>query len=83
MLFEVDGATVSNQVVIAREAAATARAQVAVAEANVAKAEAVARKAALDAGRFERLHAEARVSDNERERADTARSPPQVSPPRR
>ena len=48
-LFAVDSATVSNQVVIAREAAATARAHVAVAEANVAKAEAVARKAALDA----------------------------------
>lgn len=73
VLFEVDPATVSNQVVIAREAAATARAQVAVAEANVAKAGAVARKAARDAERFARLHAEGRVSDNERERSDTAR----------
>ena len=73
VLFEVDPATVSNQVVIAREAAATARAQVAVAEANVAKAGAVARKAVRDAERFARLHAEGRVSDNERERADTAR----------
>ena len=73
VFFEVDPATVSNQVVIAREAAATARAQVAVAEANVAKAGAVARKAVRDAERFARLHAEGRVSDNERERADTAR----------
>lgn len=73
VLFEVDPATVSNQVVIAREAAATARAQVAVAEANAAKARAVAKKAERDAGRFERLHGEGRVSDNERERADTAR----------
>ena len=72
-LFAVDSATASNQVVIAREAAATARAHVAVAEANVAKAEAVARKAALDAERFSRLHGEERVSDNEWERAQTQR----------
>ena len=73
ILFEVDPATVSNQVVIARETAATARAQVAVAEANVAKAEAVAKKAARDAERFDRLHGEGRVSDNEWERAGTQR----------
>ena len=72
-LFAVDSATVSNQVVIAREAAATARAHVAVAEANVAKAEAVAKKAVRDAERFSRLHGEDRVSDNEWERAQTQR----------
>ena len=72
-LFAVDSATVSNQVVIAREAAATARAHVAVAEANVAKAEAVAKKAVRDAERFARLHGEDRVSDNEWERAQTQR----------
>ena len=72
-LFAVDSATASNQVVIAREAAATARAHVAVAEVNVAKAEAVAKKAALDAERFSRLHGEERVSDNEWERAQTQR----------
>ncbi|MBQ6247678.1 MAG: efflux RND transporter periplasmic adaptor subunit [Kiritimatiellae bacterium] len=72
-LFAVDSATVSNQVVIAREAAATARAHVAVAEANVAKAEAVAKKAVRDAERFSRLHGEERVSDNEWERAQTQR----------
>ena len=73
VLFEVDPATVSNQVVIAREAAATARAQVAVAEANARKAAAVAAKAARDAERFGRLHAEGRVSDNEWETAQTRR----------
>ena len=72
-LFAVDSATVSNQVVIAREAAATARAHVAVSEANVAKAEAVAKKAVRDAERFARLHGEDRVSDNEWERAQTQR----------
>jgi HlyD family secretion protein len=74
VLFAVDPATVSNQAVIAREAAGTARAQVAVAEANVQKAEAVAAKAALDAERFARLHAEGRATDNEHERADTQRA---------
>ena len=73
VLFEVDPVTVSNQVVIAREAAATARAQVAVAEANVRKARTVADKAVRDAERFERLHKEERVSDNEWERARTQR----------
>jgi len=72
-LFAVDYVAVSNQTVIAREAAATARAQVAVAEANVAKAEAVAKKAVRDAERFSRLHAEERVSDNEWEGAQTRR----------
>ena len=73
VLFEVDPVTVSNQVVIAREAAATARAQVAVAEANVRKARTVADKSVRDAERFERLHKEERVSDNEWERARTQR----------
>ena len=73
VLFEVDPATVSNQMVIARETAATARAQVAVAEATSKKAAAVAKKAALDADRFARLHADGRVSDNEWERAATQR----------
>ena len=73
VLCEVDPVTVSNQVVIAREAAATARAQVAVAEANVRKARTVADKAVRDAERFERLHKEERVSDNEWERARTQR----------
>ena len=72
-LFEVDPATVSNQVVIAREAAATARAQVAVAEANVAKAKAVAKKSALDADRFARLREGDRATANEWERAQTQR----------
>jgi len=73
VLFEVDPATLSNQVVIARETAATARAQVAVAEATVRKASAVARKASLDADRFDRLHGEKRVSDHEWEQASTQR----------
>ena len=73
ILFEVDPATVSNQMVIARETAATARAQVAVAEATAKKAAAVAKKAALDADRFARLHDDGRVSDNEWERAETQR----------
>lgn len=73
VLFEVDPETVSNQVVIAREATATARAQVAVAEANVRKAKSVADKAVRDHERFELLHAEERVSDNEWERARTQR----------
>lgn len=72
-LFAIDSATASNQVVIAREAAATARAQVAVAEARVAKAEAVARKAALDADRFARLKAASHATDNELEQASTQR----------
>ena len=73
VLFEVDPVTVSNQLVIAREAAATARAQVAVAEANVRKARSVADKAVRDDDRFGRLHAEGRVSDNEWERVRTQR----------
>ena len=73
VLFEVDPVTVSNQVTIAREAAATARAQVAVAEANVRKAQAVADKAVRDDERFGRLHDEERVSDNEWERVRTQR----------
>ena len=72
-LFAVDPVTVSNQVAIAREAAATARAQVAVAEATVAKTEAVARKAALDADRFARLKAADHATDNELEHASTQR----------
>lgn len=73
VLFEVDPDTVSNQVTIAREAAATARAHVAVAEANVRKARAVADKAVRDDERFGRLHDEERVSDNEWERVRTQR----------
>lgn len=73
VLFEVDPDTVSNQVVIAREAAATARAQVAVAEANVRKARSVADKAIRDDERFGRLHDAERVSDNEWERVRTQR----------
>ncbi|MGN0844802.1 MAG: efflux RND transporter periplasmic adaptor subunit [Kiritimatiellia bacterium] len=68
-LFQVDSASLSNRVVISREAVATAKAQVAVREAQLAEAEAVAKKAATDANRYERLHKEGRVSDNEYENA--------------
>ena len=68
-LFQVDSVSLSNRVVISREAVATAKAQVAVREAQLAEAEAVAKKAATDANRYERLHTEGRVSDNEYENA--------------
>lgn len=73
VLFKVDTVELENRLLIAKEDVGTARASLAVAEANLAKAEAEAEKIRLDADRYERLHADGRVSDSEYETASVNR----------
>ncbi|NLL83347.1 MAG: efflux RND transporter periplasmic adaptor subunit [Lentisphaerae bacterium] len=70
-LFQIDPIALSNSVTAAEQSLKVAQAGLAVAVATCEKAEAEADKAKLDFSRFERLHKEGRVSDNEFETADT------------
>ena len=69
-LFQIDSANRQNALAIAEQDLAVAKASRAVAKASAQKTEAEARKAALDYDRYERLHRDGRVSDNEFEGAN-------------
>ena len=68
-LFQVDAANRQNSLAIAEQNLAVAEASLAVAKASAQKTEAEAHKATLDFDRYERLHQDGRVSDNEFEGA--------------
>lgn len=68
-LFQVDAANRQNSLTIAEQNLAVAQASRAVAQASARKTEAEAHKANLDFARYERLHRDGRVSDNEFEGA--------------
>ncbi len=69
-LFQVDPVSRENSLTIAKQNLAVAEASLAVAEASARKTEAEARKATLDFERYERLHKDGKVSDNEYEAAE-------------
>lgn len=71
-LFQVDAANRENAVAIAKQDLAVAKASLAVAKASTAKVEAESRKATLDFERYERLHKDGKVSQNEFEAAEVA-----------
>lgn len=71
-LFQIDPVSLSNQVVVARQALAVAYSQHEVAKASLGSAKASYDKAKLDFDRYKRLHDEKRVTDNEFELCDTA-----------
>jgi HlyD family secretion protein len=73
-LFQIDPVQRENALTIARQALAVAKASLAVAEAAARKTAAEGRKAALDFGRYERLHQESKVSLGEFESADVVRA---------
>ncbi len=66
-LFVVDPVALENRVLIAERNVDTAKAQLLVAEATATRARAEQKKAVLDFERYERLHQDGRVSDNEYE----------------
>lgn len=68
-LFQIDAANRQNALTIAEQDLAVAQASLAVAEASAQKTEAEAHKATLDFDRYERLHKDGKVSDNEFEAA--------------
>ena len=68
-LFQVDAANRQNSLTIAEQNLAVAEASLAVAKASAQKTEAEAHKATLDFDRYDRLHQDGRVSDNEFESA--------------
>ena len=74
VLFQVDPTSLEKAVTIAEQDLNVARASLAVAKAQAAQAEAQARKALSDFARYERLHEQGRVSDNEFEVRDVARA---------
>ena len=69
VLFQVDAANRQNSLNIAEQNLAVAEASLAVAKASAQKTEAEAHKATLDFDRYDRLHQDGRVSDNEFEGA--------------
>ena len=69
-LFQIDPVSRENALTIAKQNLAVAKASLTVAEASVRKTEAEARKATLDFDRYERLHNDGKVSDNEYESAE-------------
>ena len=68
-LFQTDPVSRENSLAIAEQNLAVAEASLAVAKASAQKTEAEAHKATLDFDRYERLHQDGRVSDNEFEGA--------------
>ena len=70
-LFQIDPVNLSNQVVIAEQALAVAKSSLSVSMANLEKIKAEATKAERDYARYERLHREGRVTDNEFEVRET------------
>lgn len=79
VLFQVDPASLSNQVTMAKQALAVARSNLAVARADTERIDAEARKAALDFERYTRLRKEQRVSDNEYEQVETLHAQAQAA----
>jgi len=73
-LFQIDPVSRENALTIAKQTLAVAKASLDVAEASAQKTEAEARKATLDFDRYERLHQDGKVSDNEYESAEVARA---------
>lgn len=73
-LFQIDPVGRENALTIAKQNLAVAKASLKVAEASAQKTEAEARKATLDFDRYERLHQDGKVSDNEYESAEVARA---------
>ena len=69
-LFQIDPVSRENSLTIAKQNLAVAEASLEVAEASARKTEAEARKAGLDFDRYERLHKDGKVSDNEYEAAE-------------
>ena len=70
-LFQIDPVSLSNEVTIAEQAYAVAKSSLDVNEANLKSIEATAHKAELDFARYERLHKEGCVTDNEFETRQT------------
>lgn len=64
-LFQIDPTRVQNSLTIAKQNLAVTGASLEVAKASAEKVKAEAKKAGLDFARFERLHKEGRVTDNE------------------
>lgn len=71
-LFQIDPVSRENSLTIAKQNLAVAEASLKVAEASARKTEAEARKSTLDFDRYERLHKDGKVSDNEYESAEVA-----------
>jgi len=69
-LFQIDSTTLNNAWTVAEQQWKVAKASVEVANANLERTEAEAAKVARDFERFERLHKEGRVSDNEFEQRE-------------
>lgn len=69
-LFQIDPVSRENSLTIAKQNLAVAEASLKVAEASAKKTEAEAHKATLDFARYERLHQDGKVSDNEYEAAE-------------
>ena len=69
-LFQIDPVSRENSLTIAKQNLAVAEASLKVAEASAKKTEAEAHKATLDFARYERLHKDGKVSDNEYEAAE-------------
>ena len=70
-LFQIDPIGLSNAVTVASQGLSVAAASLEVAKANVIKVESQEHKATLDFQRYQRLHKDGRVSDNEFEQATT------------
>ena len=77
-LFQIDPVSRENALTIAKQNLAVAKASLEVAEASAQKTEAETRKATLDFNRYERLHKDGKVSDNEYESAEVARAQAQA-----
>lgn len=71
-LFQIDPTRVRNALTIAEQNLAVAKASLAVAQASATKIRAEAKKASLDFTRYQRLHNEAKVTDNEFETVQVA-----------
>ena len=77
-LFQIDPVGRENALTIAKQNLAVAEASLEVAQASARKTEAEARKATLDFDRYERLHQDGKVSDNEYEAAEVAHAQAQA-----
>lgn len=73
-LFQIDPVARENAVAIARQNLAVAQASREVAKASADKTKAEARKALLDFERYERLHQDGKISQNEFEAAEVGRA---------
>lgn len=74
VLFQIDPTSLEKAVTIAEQDLNVARASLEVARAQAAQTEAQAKKALLDFARFQRLHEQGKVSDNEFETRDVQRA---------